>query len=58
VKLLGVPLSVSEASTRTDQQRWMKLRRVEPQHYTALIITPRQLRAVFVSTGPRRLPGG
>ncbi len=33
------------------------LRRVEPQHYTAMIITPRQLRAVFVSAGPRRWGG-
>ena len=33
------------------------LRRVEPQHYTAMIITPRQLRAVFVSAGPRRWDG-
>ena len=33
------------------------LRRVEPQHYTAMIITPRQLRAVFVSAGPRQWGG-
>jgi hypothetical protein len=33
------------------------LRRVEPQYYTAMIITPRQLRAVFVSAGPRRWGG-
>ena len=33
------------------------LRRVEPQHYSAMIITPRQLRAVFVSAGPRQWGG-
>ncbi len=33
------------------------LRRIEPQHYTAMIITPRRLRAAFVSAGPRRWGG-
>jgi hypothetical protein len=33
------------------------LRRVEPQYYAAMIITPRRLRAVFVSAGPRRWGG-
>jgi len=33
------------------------LRRVEPQHYTAMIIAPRRPRAVFVSAGPRRWGG-
>jgi hypothetical protein len=33
------------------------LRRVEPQDYTAMIITPRQLRAVFVFSGPPRWGG-
>ena len=33
------------------------LRRVEPQDYTAMIITPRRLRAVFVFAGPRRWGG-
>jgi hypothetical protein len=33
------------------------LRRVEPQAYTAMMITPRRLRAVFVFAGPRRWGG-